>query len=69
MKHSTLSSSPNSGNANVIRRFSRWLKIRMLKTKIYNLECDMMFFAIPFSQYEREMGAYQKELECLPNDI
>lgn len=69
MKHSTLSSSPNSGNTNVIRRFLRWLKIRMLKTKMYNLECDMMFFAILFSQYEREMEAYQKQLECLSNGV
>jgi hypothetical protein len=61
--------STGGSNTNVIRRLSRWLKIRMLKTKMYNLDCDMMFFAIPFSQYEKEMEAYQNELECLSNGV
>lgn len=58
---------PHDGKLPVMRRFLKWWKIRMIKTSMYNLECDMMFFAIPFSQYEREMEAYQKQLECLSN--
>ena len=60
-------SSQHDAKLPVMRRFFKWWRIRIIKTNMYNLECDMMFFAIPFSQYEREMEAYQKQLDYISN--
>jgi hypothetical protein len=61
--------SQNSSKPNIIRRFSRCIKIRILKTKMYNLECDMMFFAITFKQYEAEKERMDAQLEYLSNGV